>query len=293
MRVDEPLSTLPGVDQPSDPQSPKADIRQPWCLIERSDQNGSRQSYGLGDFGGLSIRDVRDRPTFGSDDSNENSGLLGAPAMSKQDVREFAQRVQIPYLLHFTRAANLPSIIEHGLYPVSRTCEIGVVPQVNDHHRFDGHRSATSLSIGFPNYRMFYKLRTENPGVNWVVLGIAASVLWTKDCAFCRHNAADARISKTPLELLQTVEALAAMFEEIDGFQSRAEQQLKAYDPTDGQAEVLVFDVIEPNLILGAVFDSDKVRDHHAASLGTRQVIVNPPNKGYFASRPYVRTPRQ
>lgn len=64
--------------------------------------------------------------------------------MAKKDIKELASRLGIPYLLHFTRVGNLPSIIEHGLYPVARTCEIGVMPEVNDPHRFDGHLSASS-----------------------------------------------------------------------------------------------------------------------------------------------------
>ena len=43
------------------------------------------------------------------------------------------------------------------------------------------------------------------------------------------------------------------MFEEIDGLPARSEERLKSFDPTDVQAEVLVFDVIEPAYITGAL----------------------------------------
>jgi hypothetical protein len=209
--------------------------------------------------------------------------------MPRQEIQAHATTVQIPYLLHFTRAANLPSIVTHGLYPVSRVAEIGANPQINDQLRLDGHLDGVSLSIAFPNYRMFYKYRQENAGVDWVVLAINPSVLWLKDCAFCCHNAADARISGQSVEQLKTVQAFTGMFDEIEGITTRQAQRLKTFDPTDGQAEVLVFDRIEPNLILGGVFENDAARNIHGAHLGTKQILVNPPNKGYFAARSFVR----
>ena len=209
--------------------------------------------------------------------------------MPRQTIQAHATEIKGPFLLHFTRAANLPSIMQHGLYPVSRVDEIGATPQINDELRLDGHRDGTSLSIAFPNYRMFWKYRQDNEAVEWVVLAIHPSVLWLKDCAFCRHNAADARISYQPLQQLKTSAAFMGMFDEIEGIQSRQEQRLKTFDPTDGQAEVLVFDVIEPNLIAGAVFENTATRDEYQGILGNRQILVNRAGKGYFAARSYVR----
>lgn len=209
--------------------------------------------------------------------------------MPRQAIQTHATEIKVPFLLHFTRAANLPSIMQHGLYPVSRADEIGAAPQINDELRLDGHRDGTSLSIAFPNYRMFWKYRQDNEGVEWVVLAIHPSVLWLKDCAFCRHNAADARISCQPLQQLKTAAAFTGMFDEVEGIQSRQEQRLKTFDPTDGQAEVLVFDVIEPNLIAGAVFENAATRDVYQGILGNRQILVNRAGKGYFAARSYVR----
>lgn len=209
--------------------------------------------------------------------------------MSKQQIQEYSQAIKIPFLVHFTRASNLPSILEHGLYPMGRIAEIEVTPAINDELRLDGHLDGLSLSIAFPNFRMFYKLRKDNPDVEWVVLAVDPSVLWLKDCAFCRHNAADAKIIYEPLEELKKPEALVGMFEAIDGEQSREDQKLKSYDPTDGQAEVLVFDVIEPNLIGAAVFENTATRDAYQGLLGDRKIHVHRAGKGLFASRSYVR----
>lgn len=80
------------------------------------------------------------------------------------------------------------------------------------------------------------------------------------------------------------------MFDEIEGGLSRAEQRLKISDPTDVQAEVLVFDVIEPQYILGVIYEKAAVRDAHAHLLGERKAYIHANSKGMFASRKYDRT---
>ncbi|GGZ37870.1 DarT ssDNA thymidine ADP-ribosyltransferase family protein [Asticcacaulis endophyticus] len=209
--------------------------------------------------------------------------------MSKQAIQAHAKAIEVPYLLHFTRVANLPSIMQHGLYPISRSNEIGVAPQINDEIRLDGHPDGTSVSIGFPNSQMFYKYRMDCKDVDWTVLVLRPSVLWTKDCAFCRHNAADARISNLHIDVLKASQAFVGMFEEIEDHSPREDQKLKAFDPTDVQAEVLVFDVVEPQDIIGAVFEKAAVRDTYVAHLGDRKTYIHANNKGMFATRGYFR----
>ncbi len=210
--------------------------------------------------------------------------------MSRQAIQASCTALKIPYLVHFTRTINLPSILQHGLYPVGRAYEVGALPQINDQHRLDGHRDSSSLSIGFPNCQMLYKYRKENEAVDWVILLLQPSILWTHDCAFCKHNAADGRISSRPIQELKSQGAFLGMFEEIEGCTIRAEQKLKASDPTDVQAEVLVFGVIEPQLIGGVIFQKESTRAAHAHLLGSRRSNIHPNSKGLFASRKYART---
>ncbi|MCS3833444.1 hypothetical protein HNP10_002205 [Aeromonas veronii] len=209
--------------------------------------------------------------------------------MTVQAIAQAARLIEVPYLVHFTRVTNLPSILQHGIYPISRVHEIGATPAINDTLRLDGHPDATSLSIAFPNCRMFWRYRQDNPNVDWVVLAIHPSVLWTKNCAFCRFNAADGRIRRQLVNQLKTSVSFVGMFEEIDGLPSRQDQRLNQYDPTDVQAEVLAFDIIEPELIFGVSFNKAAVMDEYRGILGDRQLILSGENQNYFASRSYVR----
>lgn len=209
--------------------------------------------------------------------------------MPRQAIQTYVKAIEVPYLLHFTRAINLPSIMAYGLYPISRAHEIGANPQINDQYRWDGRRNSTSVSIAFPNSQMLWKYKKENEGVDWAILVMPPSILWTKDCAFCRHNAADGRISNQPLPSLMTSQALIGMFDVIDGVPSREEQKLKPFDPTDVQAEVLVFNVIEPQELIGVIFETAAARDTYIAYLSNRKTYLHANNKGMFASRGYAR----
>jgi hypothetical protein len=50
-----------------------------------------------------------------------------------------------------------------------------------------------------------------------------------------------------------------------------------------------VFDVIEPNLIVGAAFNSRIVKEKYQHLLGNREVVLQNKNSGLFGSRSYSR----
>jgi hypothetical protein len=210
--------------------------------------------------------------------------------MTRQAIKNFAIELEIPYLVHFTRVTNLPSIMEHGIYPIAQILEIGDQPEINDQLRLDDRLNGTSISIAHPNCQMLYKYRMQDESVDWAVLVLKKSILWQKECAFCRHNAADTRISQQPIEALTTEVAFRGMFDEIDGFTSREEQKLKVCDPTDVQAEVMVFDIIEPEYIRGIVFNSKEAKDAYSHLLTEEQKAwLHAKNKGLFGTRSYSR----
>lgn len=208
--------------------------------------------------------------------------------MSKDTIKEIIVSRKIPYLLHFTKFKNLQSILENGLLSKSRLDERGIDAETNDSLRLDFHEDAISTSIVFPNYRLFYGFRQRDDD-KWVVLAIKPQVLLDNEVAFCKHNAADSRISSVPIEQLIISNSFEGMFEEIDGERSRSEQKLKDYDPTDSQAEILVFDQIPIKYIAGVVFDNKEDKEQFEIHYPDIKGYHHRPSKGVFATRTYCR----
>ena len=162
----------------------------------------------------------------------------------------------IVYVWHFTRLDNLEGILTHGLLGRPRIAELGIQSDFNDEYRFDGHEDAICCSLGHPNYKMFYRLRQESLGTEWVVIALHASVLWGKDCASCMTNAASNSVTCIPVAQRRGVAAFTGLFQEIPGKPPRSELGIPENCPTDPQAEVLVFGNIETTYIAGVITQS-------------------------------------
>lgn len=210
--------------------------------------------------------------------------------MRSEAIRKIVSDRKIEFLTHFTQVSNLRSILNFGLRSIADLRADGIHVEVNDHHRHDRCRDSVCLSISHPNCQMFYRYRCNFSDAKWCVLGLKPEILWEKDCAFCKHNAADARVSNVPLEQRRLPASLSALFDEIDGCPTRAQQCLSHSDPTDVQAEVLVFKKIEPKFVIGAQFDCQETKDHFEPLFGPgKRALLTSPGKSLFAQRSYVR----
>ena len=169
--------------------------------------------------------------------------------MSRKEIKNFAQGIDIPYLVHFTHIANLESIVENGLISRDRVDELDEDIVTNDKERYDGRTYTISLSIAHPNDQMFYKYRGKDE--DWCVVALKSKLLWELDCLFLKNNAADGRMSNKNDDELSNIDAFKSMYEEMDDFDSREEQCLESYDPTDKQAEILVLDEVPIEYMLG------------------------------------------
>lgn len=165
----------------------------------------------------------------------------------------------IDHVWHFTRLSNLDSILQNGLVSRDQLELQASAPSFNDHYRYDLQKDAICCSIGHPNYKLFYSLRTNNPEENWVVIGSEPKILWEKDCAFCVENAASNNVTCIPIEDRKGEQAFNRMFDEIEGIPSRADLALPDDCPTNPQAEILVFETIEPEHIVGAICPSKAI----------------------------------
>lgn len=193
------------------------------------------------------------------------------------EIEAFATEREIKFLMHFTRLENLDSILARGLVPRNQLENEG---GCNDDVRLD-RTNAICASIEFPNYQMFYKYRQENPGIDWVVLVVSASVLWTARVAFCQCNAASNLVTAIPLEDRMSLQAFQAMYGDF-GEKQRVVLDIPVKYPTHPQAEVLLLDGVPRSAILGVIVGRDELKLRLEARYPGLFVRTIP---GYFSAR--------
>jgi len=201
--------------------------------------------------------------------------MLDRQRIDRDKLIDLMRTRNVRLLVHFTRAENLASILKSGIVPRANLSGDAIF---NDQMRLDGFTEASSLSISFPNYRMFYAYQDKNQNQNWVVIGIHPDVLLDLPCLYFSSNAASSGIRKDDEQALAAqmgVVGLSGMFyenHEID----RSMRGLETNWPTDPQAEVLVFGTIDPRYFMGFAF---RFCDPHLQSLacdvlpGLKQIV--------------------
>ena len=177
----------------------------------------------------------------------------------------------IKYLCHFTNVENLHNIFKYGIYPKDDLLKESIGFKLNDVNRFEHCTDASCLSISFPNYRMFYKYKINNPGSDWAVIKIKPDVLYKMKCSFSWTNAASSRINNVmAVRDRNNKSFFNEMFGDNEDFPDapRREYLKSTYGledsfPTDPQAEVLVFDKIGLDDILEVCFESVEVMNKY------------------------------
>ena len=165
-------------------------------------------------------------------------------------IRAEAATNHIGCLVHFTPAANVAQILEHGLLSRHELEKRNLLATYTDAYRLDGQMHGTSLSISFPNYKMFYAKRCRMP-MDWAVIVIDPSVLWGLPCNFYAGNAA-ARMQRDNACDRTTASALASMFTRY----SNTDQTLPFQYTTDPQAEVMTFAPVDSSLFHAVLFEN-------------------------------------
>lgn len=190
-------------------------------------------------------------------------------------IQEFIQERGIKCLVHFTRESNLPSIIERGLVPRDLLARDGGV-KFNDTVRLDG-TSAVCLSIAFPNYKMFFKVKQADVNESWVIVAVSPAVLSLPTAAFCAGNAASAAMTSIPIDQRKGLQAFQGMYADWNGV-SRATLGIPDNYPTNPQAEVLMLEGVSREHILGVFALNQTVKDRLVAKhaeLSDSNVAVN------------------
>ncbi len=198
-------------------------------------------------------------------------------------MRQVVEEFGIECVFHFTQAENLRSIFQHGIIPVSDHQQRGIVAKKNDLYRLDFCEGATSLSITFPNYKLFYRFRMNDQTVDWAVLALEPRLLWEKQCVFCTDNAANSNVSQQTLRERMGEGAFRQMFAEFPGKPPRSVLGISNNCPTNPQAEVLVFGPIEPQYIFAVCFEDKPTLDRYKDCIPSS--IQKEAVKGLFSAR--------
>ena len=183
--------------------------------------------------------------------------------MGRIMINRLIEQRQIESLCHFTRVDNLNGIIEGGIMPRESLDISGRSYHPNDLKRYDGCPNAVSVSIEFPNYKMFYSLRKSNMDVEWVVLRLDSSILCDFECAYCWTNAADRSVTDIPLQIRIGDDAFRDLFRDKIGYPKRNDLGIPSCYPTNPQAEVLVFDTIPVDYIQKICFQKNMDMFHY------------------------------
>jgi hypothetical protein len=200
------------------------------------------------------------------------------PPISVHDsvyIRTVATFRQVNAVYHFTRCESLESICQKGLLSQAELERQAVKCAINDDRRLDGHRDAISLSVSFPNYKLFYKFRCDGT-CKWALIELDPAVLWELNCAFYPTNAARASMAKLSPKEQMNGPAFAAMFSDLDLGGRERSYVIDDCDTTDPQAEVLVFDPIEPSRIKRVHFHDQASMFEHAAAVSKFTPAVTP-----------------
>ncbi|MGB9897825.1 DarT ssDNA thymidine ADP-ribosyltransferase family protein [Thermanaerothrix sp.] len=184
----------------------------------------------------------------------------------KSKIQDICKNRKIEELVHFSQIENLHSIITRGLLTRDELRKRGIEYKYNDNLRLDNRLNTVSLSISFPNYKMFYKYRNQKK-VDWVVVSLKPDILWELDCAFLPTNAASSEVKKTPIEQYKKPEALEYLFNDYYG-DKRRYLELPYNYTTNPQAEILVFGDIAPSYIRKVYFENDEVLNNWLRQYG-------------------------
>ncbi|RKF16879.1 DUF4433 domain-containing protein [Roseovarius spongiae] len=188
-------------------------------------------------------------------------------------IRQEIEDREIPYLLHFTLAENIPSILKNGIqsreaFPTHSHPEMQQV-LASDVDRLDGCDGAISVSLPAFWWEMFQGKRDRSPNYDWVFLALTPDLLWSLECHFYAGGAGNGS-SKFHARTAGTTKAFLELFEDRDPYNPARESSFRHAHylpdcfPTFPLSEIQVWEAIPSDAIIGAFFLDDVCHDRFA-----------------------------
>lgn len=196
-------------------------------------------------------------------ETEEEVHSLGIIDSKSIEIINIIKSKNIHELLHFTNMENLYSIINNGFLSVELQRGMGIRARINDKDRFDNKLNATSFSIGFPNYKMFYSLRNKDKHSKWIIITINPNILYLHkgNIYYCENNGASREMRLKSNDYLKGINAFQNMFrEEMNtryyGKINRSDLNIPTIYTTDPQAEILIEGYI-PSKFIRSIYLED------------------------------------
>ena len=173
----------------------------------------------------------------------------------QKEIKEYCDKRGVEELIHFAPISRMPFILRYGL--LTNAILRNARSEVGDQSRFDGNDDHACLSINFPNYKLFFKRRSDaGPAEKWCVLSVSRALTWERSCIFYPCNAATGKGTYGK----RGITGLKEMFADTSEGTNR-DRALKNSYTTNPQAEILVPDAVEPEFIEKVYFETESEMD--------------------------------
>lgn len=197
----------------------------------------------------------------------------------------------IKCLVHFTPLNNINSILNKGFYTRQDIENDVIDAYCLDNVRADGLKNSISLSVSFPNDRMFYS-RRNSFDCDWGVIVLDSSLMVDLDCAFFPTNAALKDFRSYSIDVFKTPQALERIF--CNKLITSKREVLRSSsllnkDPTCVQSEIMVFEHIPTKYIKGCVFNSNTLQEQYSSAHTNLKFVSNEGCYGVFDNRETAR----
>jgi hypothetical protein len=171
------------------------------------------------------------------------------------EIKEYCDKRGVKELIHFAPISKMPFILRYGL--LTNSILKNARSEVGDKSRLDGNDDHICLSVDFPNYKLFFRRRSDaGPAEKWCVLSVSRALTWERSCIFYPCNAARGKGSYGKRGINGLKEMFADTSEGID-----RDRLLKDSYTTNPQAEILVPDAVQPKFIGRVYFETELEMD--------------------------------
>jgi len=176
--------------------------------------------------------------------NNSSTANVKRYRIADENLKYLIER-EVKWLYHFTYVDNIVSILKYGILSRNNQERKGVESKYNDPNETGSNY--ISVSIEWPNYKMFYKKRIDNPHERFAVVCISIYAL--TECQYRMYSTNSSKGYGSSL-----VKNANDLYYDSPSRKSLLSKKF----PTDPQAELRISDMIPKEYIRAVYFETQK-----------------------------------